>query len=99
MMLPKDWKNKVKLNYEYRNMKELAADLGVEFRPGYSDGMLLRRQLEKHFNVEFLPSPNGCRTSHRFVVTGRKDNVTTLERLTAEELEMLERFRAESKEK
>lgn len=98
MVLPKDWKDKVKLNYEYRNMKELAADLGVEFRPGYSDGMLLRRQLEKHFNVKFLPSPNGCKTSHRFVVTGMKENVTTLERLTDEELALIVKFR-ESKEK
>ena len=97
-MLPKDWKAKVKLNYEYHNMKELAEDIGYTIRPQSADGKTLRITLEKHFNVKFLPSPNGCKTSHRFVVTGMKENVTTLERLTDEELALITKFR-ESKEK
>lgn len=95
MKLPRNWKEKIKLNYEYHNMKELAADLGVEIKPQSSDGQILRRNLEKHFYVTFLPSPNGSKTSHRFIVTGRRTDAVNLMKLTDEELELIMQLRNE----
>ena len=99
MKLPNDWKDRVKLNYVYKNMKELAKDLDVTIRENSADGKTLLQQLEKYFIVEFLPSPDKrCKKSHRFVVTARKQNVKVLVSITEEELQLLEQLRKDDSE-
>ena len=96
--LPNDWKDKVEYNVVYKDFRDFATKLNITIKEGTDELQQLKRQVEKHFVLEYQP-PKDKRNKkgNGFKIVAKKQ-VPILVTVTEEELQLLEQLRKDDEQ-
>ena len=90
VILPNDWKDKVEYNVVYKDFRDFATKLNITIKEGTDELQQLKRQVEKHFVLEYQPPKDKRNNGFKIVA---KKQVPILVTVTEEELQLLEQLR------